>query len=104
MKEVDRIGDPVFNQHSLGIARYQLHDGGVQLIGDQDGRLLVPQLGDGDLAEFALVACKMDLAFQDPGVPVLPGQRRQSDPLPLLLRGGVDLGNHLLGAPAQADK
>ena len=104
MKEVDRIGDPVSNQHSLGIARYQLHDGGVQLIGDQDGRLLAADSVMAIWRQFALVACKMDLAFQDPGVPVLPGQRRQSDPPPLLLRGGVDLGNHLLGAPAQADK
>ena len=55
MKEVDGIGDAVFDQHSLGIAGDQLHDGGVQLIGDQDGWLLVPQFGDGDLAEFPFV-------------------------------------------------
>ena len=47
MEEVDPVLDVVLDQHPLGIATDQVGRRPVQLIGQQQRRVLMPQLSDG---------------------------------------------------------
>ena len=55
VEEVDPVLDVVLDQHPLGVAADQVGRRAGQLVGQQQGRLLVPQVGDGQLAERAVV-------------------------------------------------
>ena len=55
VEEVDPVLDVVLDEHPLGIAADQVGGGPGQLVGQEQGRLLVPQVGDGQLPERAVV-------------------------------------------------
>ena len=44
MEETDRVGERIFDQHALRVAGQQRLGGSVPLIGEQDGRFLVPEI------------------------------------------------------------
>src|SRR5512135_2918084 len=52
-KKSTPVLDVVLDQHPLGVAADEVGGGPGQLVGQQQGRILVPQLGDGQLAEGA---------------------------------------------------
>ena len=51
VEEVDAVRDGVFDDHALGVAADELEGRALQLIGQQQRRLLVTQIGDGDLTD-----------------------------------------------------
>ena len=48
MEEVDRLGDGVLDDHAAGVAVDQVGRLGVELVGKQEGGLVVAEVGDGD--------------------------------------------------------
>jgi hypothetical protein len=56
MEELARLGDSVFDEHTLRIAGHQFDRTEFAMVGQQDSRLLVSQFHHRELAEFALVA------------------------------------------------
>src|SRR5512135_1170025 len=77
-KKSTPVLDVVLDQHPLGVAADEVGGGPGQLVGQQQGRILVPQLGDGQLAEGALVIVQLDPPVQDAW-----GLVRAGDALPL---------------------
>src|SRR3990172_1786530 len=56
VKEINPIGNPVLDEHALGIALDQLRRRRTQLIGDQDRWLLMAEVFNDDLSHLPLVA------------------------------------------------
>jgi len=77
MKEPDGVRQRVLDQHPLGVAGDQALDRSARLIGQQDGRLIVPQVLNIKLAEGP--AGQVDRLFMIPGCAVLPGGNVQFD-------------------------
>jgi hypothetical protein len=98
------LGDAVFDEHALRVTGHQFDRPELAMVGQQDGRFLVPQFGDAQLAEFTLIAGEGHAIFQHSGIAIDTGQRRQADPLPGRIRLTVDLTLHFIGAPAQSDE
>src|SRR3972149_1242198 len=53
VKEADGVGDRVLNEHALGVAGDEALEGGIVLVGEEDGRLVVPKVLDEQLAQGA---------------------------------------------------
>src|ERR1039458_1129904 len=104
MEELDGLGDSVFDEHALRVARHPFDRTEFAMVGQQDGRLLVSQFHHGQLAEIALVAGEGHAFFQHFGIAINPGQRRQADPPPGGIRLTVDVLQHLARTPAQGDE
>jgi hypothetical protein len=51
VEEIHAISDAVLDEHALRVAADELNRGAAQLVGHHDGRFLVAQVGDGDLAD-----------------------------------------------------
>ena len=51
MEEVDPIRDRVLDEHALGVVLNEAGRGALELVGQEEGGLLVTQLCDGDLAQ-----------------------------------------------------
>src|ERR1039457_6604603 len=51
MEELDGLGDSVFDEHALRVARHPFDRTEFAMVGQQDGRLLVSQFHHGQLAE-----------------------------------------------------
>src|ERR1017187_5607958 len=104
MEELNRLGDPVLDQHTLGIARHQRRATGLEVVGQQDGRLLVSQIDDRDLTQRAVIILQMDSFVQDSGGTEGPGQRGQSDPLPGRCRTAEDLAQYAPGPATECQE
>ena len=87
VEELDRLGDPVLDQHPLRVAGHQRRALALEVIRQQDRRLLVAQVDDRDLAQLPLVVLQPDPLIQDPGGAEAPRQAVQGDPPPR--RGGA---------------
>ena len=55
VEELDRLGDTVLDEHAVSVAGEQRRTTGAQMVGQKNGRFLVAQLGDRDLAQGAFV-------------------------------------------------
>ena len=66
VKEINPIGNPVLDHHALGIALDQLRHRTPQLIGDQDGWLLMAQIFDCHLSQLPVIPTEFDLLIQNP--------------------------------------
>ena len=55
VEEVDPVLDRVLDDHPLGVAADELGGRAMQLVGQEQGRLFVPQVGDGQLPQRAVV-------------------------------------------------
>ena len=104
MEEVDPVLDVVLDQHPLGIAADQVARRAVQLIGQQQGRFLMAQISDGQLAERTIVAVELDPAIQHSRRSVGARDAFEFDPSPSRRRGLGDLLEKLLGPPPQGDE
>ena len=104
MKELDGLGDPVLNEHSLGIASHQGGSADFEVVGEEDGRFFVPQFDDAQLAQWALIALQVDTLVQDFRGAKGSSQGMQGNPAPGGSRSAPDLSQHFFRATAQGDK
>ena len=58
MKELDGFGNAIFDQHAPGVAGDQGRATAPPIVGEQDGRLLVAEVDDGDLPYGPLVVAQ----------------------------------------------
>ena len=103
MKEIDPILIVVLDEHSLGIATDQVGGGSFQLVGQKKGRLLVPEIGDDQLSEWAIVVVQSDPLVQDARGLIRAGRALQFDPSPGRCRRRGDFVEPLLGVPIAAE-
>ena len=68
VEEIDPVLDVVLDQHPLGVTTDEVGSRPAELVRQQQGRFLMPQLGDGQLTERAVVAVQRYLAIQNAGV------------------------------------
>jgi hypothetical protein len=54
MEEAHGIGERVLDEHALGVAGDEIAGGRICVIGEQDGGLIVAEIGDEELAVGAL--------------------------------------------------
>jgi transcription antitermination protein NusB len=59
MKEIDSIGNPVFDNHALCVAFDQLRCCPIELIGDQDRRLFMAQIFNNHLSHLSLISVEL---------------------------------------------
>src|SRR6202049_716221 len=90
VEEAHRVGQRVLDEHALGIAGYDGLGGGLSVIGEQDGGLVVAEIGDEELPEVALV--RTGLLFVDARGPMLATGYIEGDGAPGRWRQVVDLG------------
>src|SRR6266446_8827221 len=64
VEEIDAVGDAVFDDHALGVALNQLGSGAAQLVGQQEGGLLMAEIGNDDLAEGPGVAGQSNTSIE----------------------------------------
>ena len=102
VEEAHRVGERVLDQHALGIAGDDRLGGGLGVIGEQDGGLVVAEIGDEELAEVALV--RTSLLFVDARGAVLAAGDVEVDGAPGRWRQAGDLGEQARRAPAQGDE
>jgi hypothetical protein len=48
-KKIDAVGQMIFDDHPLGITADELGGRAGQLVGQEEGRLFMPEIGDGSL-------------------------------------------------------
>ena len=104
VKEVDPIRDAVLDDHPLGVPPHQFGRRPCQLIGQEDRRLLVTQVGDDHLTHRTVVIGQRDPPIENPRSRVLARDPLQLDLSPCRLRHLVDLPHQPRGAPAQRDE
>ena len=104
VEEVHAVSNVVLDEHALGIAGDQLGCGSRKLVGDQQGGLLVSQLGDHQFAKRSHVSGQGDLPIQDAWGAVDSGHPFEFDSPPRRDGLGVNLLQHLAGAAAQRDE
>ena len=54
MEEAHRVGERILDEHALGVAGNEILGGRACVIGEQDGGLIVTEVGDEELAVGAL--------------------------------------------------
>ena len=102
VEEIHRLGDGVLDHHAPGVAVDQLRGLGPQLVGDQQRRLLVAEVGDGQLLDLDRIAAQLDLLAQDPRVAVAAPDVVKGEPFPA--GPGQRLADHRLQAAAQGQE
>jgi hypothetical protein len=90
VKEAHGIGEGIFDEHAFGVADDQLTGGGAGVVGEQDGRRIMAEILDEELAVAALAGLR--LLFKDARGAVLALRQVEGDLAPC--RGGQlgDLG------------
>src|SRR3990172_10223205 len=104
VKEINPIGNPVLDDHTLGIALDQLRRRRTELIGDQDRRLLMAQVLDRHLSYLPVIPAEFDLLIQNLRCLVETRHPFELNPPPGregLLMNPMD---HLLGTSPKGDK
>jgi hypothetical protein len=102
VKEANRIGKRVFDQHSPGIASDQLLGGSPMLVRQEHGRFIVSELLDIELPK--VPSGQTDGLFIDAGSPVLSGGYIQLDNPPGGTRQKHNLLQDLRGPAPQRDE
>ena len=82
VKEVDPIRDPILDDHPLSVPLNQPGSRRRQLVGQQEGRLLMTQVGDRHLAQRAVIISQSDPAIEDSRMVVLARDTLRLDPAP----------------------
>ena len=65
VKKIDAVLDAVFDEHALGVAADELHGRTFELIGDQQRRILVTEIGDDELTQRAVIVRQVNDLIQD---------------------------------------
>ena len=68
VEEAHRVGECILDEHAFGVAGDEVFDGTACVVGEQDGRLVVAEVGDEELAAGALK--RTSLLFVEPRVTV----------------------------------
>ena len=82
VKEVDGFGNSDLDHHPPGVAVNQVGGPGVELVGQQQHRIVMAKLGYGELADVAGIARQPDAVIDDPWGAVSPSDIGESDALP----------------------
>jgi hypothetical protein len=82
MKEVDRFGNAVLNEHALRVACHQGHKRDGLVVGQQNGGFFMAEIDHGHLPQFPVVAAQPDAFLQDLGGSIGRRQGRQRNALP----------------------
>ena len=82
VEEVNAVGDAVFNEHALGVAADHTGRGPAQLVGQQEGGVLMTEIGDGELTDRTFIIIQGDPLIENPGRTVLSGDVFQCDAAP----------------------
>ena len=82
VEEIDPVLDVVLDEHPLSVATDEVGSGSAELVGQKQGRFLVPQFGDGQLTERAVVVVQGDPLVQDARSLIRPRGALQFDPSP----------------------
>ena len=101
MEEADGVGELVFDDHASGVPVDELCGRDLHLSGDKQRRLVVPQVGDGNLAEGLLVAADADLFFQDARGTEGASHIGEADALPLAPGPFLQGSHHLARTSGQ---
>jgi len=72
VEELNRLGEAVLDSPAPCVVSHHEVGRGLEVIGDEEGRLLMPIAPDDKLAEGAIVSSKSDGGFVDLGVGELP--------------------------------
>ena len=102
VEEVDRLGDGVLDDHAAGVAVDEVGGLGVELVGEQQGGLVVAELADGDLADRIGVVAQADALVEGERVAVLAADVGEGEALPGV--GGEQCLDELGGAAAQGEE
>lgn len=82
MEELDRLGEAPFDRQAPCVVSHHEVGRGFEVIGDEDGRLLMPIAPDDKLAEGAVASTKGDGAFADLGAGEPPRGTRYMNTCP----------------------
>src|SRR5580700_582541 len=102
MKRAHRCGRSALDEHALGIAGDDGLGGGLGIVGEQDGGLIVAEIGDEELAEGAFM--RTSLLFIDSRGAVLAAGDLKGDGAPRRWRQFVDLGEQAWRTSTQGDE
>jgi hypothetical protein len=98
VEEAHGIGERVLDEHALGVAGDEFFGGGFCVVGEQDGGLVVTEIGDKELAVSALA--RTSLLFEDPRGAVFAVGQVERDGAPSRWRQVADFGEQTWRAPA----
>ena len=104
VKKLDSVRDAVFDEHPLGVTRYQGRALDREVIGEDDCRFFMAQIGDRHLAKIAVIAFELDALIEHLGGSEGAGQRVQGDPTPCRRRAAEDLAEHFPGPASQGQE
>ena len=104
MEEVDAIGDVVFNEHSLGVAADERGGGYSQLVGEDQGRFFMAQVGNGQLPDGSLVVIHVNPLVKDSRGSVDTSQSLQFNAPPGRKGFLADFFEQPFRPPAQGDE
>jgi len=104
VEEVDAVRDSVLDDHPLGISTDELGRRSAELVGDQQGGLLMAQVGDRQLSKRPIVVLERDPLIEDARRSVLPRDVVEFDPAPCGERNLMDCMEHLRRASSQRDE
>src|SRR4030067_1207066 len=104
MKEVAPIRNSVLDNHPLGVALDQLDRRAMELVGDQKGWLLMPQIIYDDLTKRFLIVTQLYPAVQNPWGLVDPRNPLKLNSPPSRNRLLIDLLEHLGRTSPERDK
>ena len=100
VEEIDAVGNPVLDDHALSVATDEFCRGPCALVGEQQGRLLVSEIGHRQLAQRALIAVSSIVSSRNLWGPIGAGDTGQLNAPPSRERHLADRLKHLLGAPS----
>src|SRR3984893_8446718 len=102
MEKAYRIGERILDEHALGVASDEVFGGRALVVGEQDGGLIVAEVGDVKLAVGALKRTR--LLFVEAWVAVFAMGYVEFDGAPGRRRQVGDFGEQLGRAAAQGEE
>src|SRR5258706_7500285 len=93
MEEAHRVGERILDEHALGVAGNEILGGRACVIGEQDGGLIVTEVGDEELAVGALKRPR--LVFMEAWIAVFAMGHVEFDGAPSRCWQVGDLGEQL---------
>ena len=104
VKEVYRFSNLVFNHHSTRVSVHQMCGCGVELIGQQQYRVVVAEFGNCELADLAWIMAKLNVIVDDFGGAITPPDVAEPDGFPIVIVTREKIPHQILRAPAQGEK
>ena len=102
VEELDSLGDGIFHPPPSGVVSHEQFQGGSEVIGDEEGGLLMAVALNNHLAQFTLIVRQSDEGFVDHRIGVFPFTMGDVDAFP-----GVELPDtiqHVLAPASEGDE